>query len=83
MASALNFGRHRHGQASPPVTFRMEYDVRNANLARDASPHALETEDTVAADLNTRFTPGQFFREAGMIIAVCLGLGLLFQLLLG
>jgi hypothetical protein len=61
----------------------MESDVSNANLARDATPHASDNEDTVTSGLNAQFTPGQFFREAGTIIAVCLGLGLLFQLLLG
>ena len=61
----------------------MERHMRNAELIRDERPHALDDEDTVASDTNARFTPGQFFREAGTIIAVCLGLGLLFQLLLG
>ncbi len=28
------------------------------------------------------YPPGQFFREAGTLIAVCLALGLIFQLLL-
>jgi hypothetical protein len=61
----------------------MESNVRNASLAREAAPHAFDNEDTVTSATNARFTPGQFFREAGTIIAICLGLGLLFQLLLG
>jgi hypothetical protein len=61
----------------------MQSNVRNASLPHDAAPHVFDQEDTVPSDPNARFTPGQFFREAGTIIAVCLGLGLLFQLLLG
>jgi hypothetical protein len=61
----------------------MDFNVRDAGLPHDATPHAFDNEDTDASDPNTRFTPGQFFREAGTIIAVCLGLGLVFQLLLG
>lgn len=30
-----------------------------------------------------KFTPAEFFKDAGTVIAVCLGLGLLMQLLLG
>jgi hypothetical protein len=39
-----------------------------------------ENADEVSA---VQFTPGQFFREAGVVIAVCLGLGLFVQILLG
>jgi hypothetical protein len=34
-------------------------------------------------DPGVRFTPGQFFKEAGTLIAICLGLGLLAQIVLG
>ena len=34
-------------------------------------------------DTDRPFTPGQFLREAGTVIAVCLGLGLLAQVWLG
>ena len=57
--------------------------MRNPDFARDARPHAFDDEDTVTHDEGERFTPGQFCKEAGTIIAVCLGLGLLVQIVLG
>ncbi|MGD0430151.1 MAG: hypothetical protein ABSA58_03580 [Acetobacteraceae bacterium] len=56
--------------------------MRNADIAGHPSPRVLDDEnpDDVPA---VRFTPGQFFREAGVVIAVCLGLGLFVQILLG
>lgn len=55
--------------------------MKNLNFARDARPHALD--DQVTGDGDARFTPGQFFKEAGTIIAVCLALGLIVQIVLG
>jgi hypothetical protein len=64
----------------------MECHVRNANFASDARsnvPDAVDDEETFPSGSGARFTPGQFFREAGTIIAVCLGLGMLIQIVLG
>jgi hypothetical protein len=56
--------------------------VRNADIARHPSQHVLDQENS-DDNLAVRFTPGQFFREAGVVVAVCLGLGLFVQSLLG
>jgi hypothetical protein len=61
----------------------MECYVRNPDFAGDARPHVLDDEDMFTHDEGERFTPGQFFKEAGSIVAVCLGLGLLVQIVLG
>ena len=60
----------------------MECHVRNANIAQDVGQPALDAASTTRGD-PAQFTPGQFFKEAGTVIAVCLTLGLLAQLLLG
>jgi hypothetical protein len=61
----------------------MECHVKNADFARDARSHTLDDEDMITLEEGERFTPGQFFKEAGTIVAVCLGLGLLVQIVLG
>lgn len=43
--------------------------------------HVFDQEQGRTEDLGGDFTPGQFFREAGRIVLVCLALGLLLQLL--
>lgn len=45
--------------------------------------HALTDEDTIVANSSPCFTPEEFFKDAGVIIAFCLGLGLLMHVLLG
>jgi hypothetical protein len=57
--------------------------VRNINIERDVGPRSVAVEDTIVRDSNSEFTAGEFFKEAGEVIAVCLGLGLLTQILLG
>ena len=42
--------------------------------------HVFDQEQGRTEDLGRDFTPGQFFREAGRIVAVCLALGLILQL---
>jgi hypothetical protein len=59
-----------------------EGHVRNIDIAGDLQRSAPRDEAAVAGDRN-KFTPGEFFKDAGMVIAVCLGLGLLMQLVLG
>jgi hypothetical protein len=56
--------------------------VRNAEIARHPNPRVLDEANPDDLPV-ARFTPGQFFREAGALIAVCLGLGLFVQTLLG
>jgi hypothetical protein len=60
-----------------------EDQVKNIHVARDMRPHDLEYEDKSVFDSVTPFTPGEFFKDAGTVIAVCLGLGLLMRILLG
>ena len=59
-----------------------EGHVRNIDIAGDLERSAPRDEAALAGDLSN-FTPAEFFKEAGTVIAVCLGLGLLMQLLLG
>ena len=54
------------------ITLKRELDAAQSDAAGDA-----------AGDAEWRFTPADFFRDAGAFIAVCLALGLLAQLLLG
>jgi hypothetical protein len=56
--------------------------VKNASPARSDEPFLLEVKRTAIQETHEQFTPGDFFREAGTMIAVCLVLGLLMQLLL-
>ena len=59
----------------------MEWDVKNVDVpnARTSSFGAVHepTEEP-----NIKYTPGDFLREAGYIIAISLGLGLLAHILL-
>jgi hypothetical protein len=61
---------------------RKESNVKNANIVRSDEPFLLEVERTAIQETDQQFTPGDFFREAGTVIAACLALGLLMQLLL-
>ncbi len=56
--------------------------MKNANPARSHEPFLLEVERTAVSETDEQFTPGDFFQEAGTVIAVCLALGVLMQLLL-
>jgi hypothetical protein len=56
--------------------------VKNANPAQSDEPFLLEVERTAVSETDEQFTPGDFFHEAGTVIAVCLALGVLMQLLL-
>ena len=57
--------------------------MKNLNVMREVGQSARNDEATFAGNAGAQFTPGAFFRDAGTVIAVCLGLGLLMQLLLG
>jgi len=57
--------------------------VRNIEIERGITPRALADEDTIVPDSSQHFTAGEFFKDAGGLIAVCLGLGLLMGILLG
>jgi hypothetical protein len=52
--------------------------MRHANIA-GAVERNVASDDAHEA---SQFTPAAFFKDAGAIIAVCLGLGLLMQVLL-
>ena len=53
--------------------------MRNMDIAGTAD-QKVSRDSAESAD---EFTPAEFFKDAGRVIAVCLGLGLLMQLLLG
>lgn len=57
--------------------------VRNIEIEGAMRRHALTDEDTIVANSSPCFTPEEFFKDAGVIIAFCLGLGLLMHVLLG
>jgi hypothetical protein len=60
-----------------------ECQVSNIDIARHGRPRALNEAGAAGNDAGERFTPGQFFKEAGTVVAACLVLGVLAQLLLG
>jgi hypothetical protein len=55
----------------------MECVMREINIERDGCRRANGDARTVPVDAQLPFTPSQFFWEAGLVIAVCLGLALL------
>jgi hypothetical protein len=57
--------------------------VRNIEIEGDLTRRDLVAEDRLVADSPRQFTSGDFFKDAGGVIAFCLGLGLLMQVLLG
>lgn len=61
---------------------REESPVKNANVVQSGEFRTLDTNRTVSHDTERHFTPGDFFREAGVVIAVCLALGAFLQILL-
>ena len=79
LLSAVGIARDRAPRALPD---RKECNVKNASPARSGEPFLLEVERTSTQETPEQFTPGDFFREAGTVIAVCLALGLLMQFLL-
>jgi len=73
---------------STDYSSREEVDVKNANVVQRDEFRTLDMERTVdmnraaGQDTDRQFTPGDFFREAGIVIAVCLALGAILQVLL-
>jgi hypothetical protein len=59
-----------------------EGHVTNIDIAGDLQRIAPRDDTALAGDFD-QFTPVEFFKDAGTLIAVCLWLGLLMQLLLG
>jgi hypothetical protein len=57
--------------------------VRLLDITRGLTPGGVDDKAMTSPDPGARFTPRQFFREAGTLIAVCLSLGLLMRVLLG
>ena len=56
--------------------------MKIANIVREGRSHIFDSSRGTRRDLGGTFTPGQFFREAGTLIALCLALGLLMSVLL-
>lgn len=79
LLSGVGIARDRAPRALPG---RKECNVKNASPARSDEPFLLDVERTAIQETHEQFTPGDFFREAGTVIAVCLALGLLMQFLL-
>ena len=79
LLSAVGLARDRAPRALPGGK---ECNLKNASPARSDEPFLLDVERTAIQETHEQFTPGDFFKEAGTIIAVCLALGLLMQFLL-
>jgi hypothetical protein len=75
----------RTGRARAPHALggRKEGQVKNLNVVRDVGQSARNDEAMFASASGARFTSAEFFTDAGTVIAVCLGLGLLMRLVLG
>lgn len=61
---------------------RKERIVKNVSSTQAQELFLLEVERSAAEETHEQFTPGDFFQEAGTVIAICLALGMLMQLLL-
>jgi len=57
--------------------------VRSADQTHHAGSRVFDDADNAVRDTVTDFTPGQFLRDAGGFISICLVLGLLMRLLFG
>jgi hypothetical protein len=89
-------GRHRLYISPPALLLPASFDtgpralggckechLKDIHIAQNSGLPSLETKAVFACDSDARFTPARFIKEAGTVIAVCLGLGLLAQLLAG
>jgi hypothetical protein len=59
----------------------MECGVDKFETGFGALPHALDELHEPAQDAPAQYTPGDFLKQAGMVIVVCLGLAMLAQVL--
>ena len=59
----------------------MECGVDKIDTAFGAVPCALDEVHWPAQDASTQYTPGDFLKQAGVIIIFCLGLAMLAQVL--
>jgi hypothetical protein len=55
--------------------------VDKIDTAFGALPRAVDEAHRLAQDERAQYTPGEFLRQAGLAIAVCLGLAMLAQVL--
>ncbi len=55
--------------------------VDKIDTAFGALPRAVDEAHQPAQDARVEYTPGEFLKNAGTVIAVCLGLAVLAQLL--
>jgi len=55
--------------------------VDKNDTAFGALTRAVDEAHRPAQDARVQYTPGEFLKEAGMVIAVCLGLAVLAQIL--
>jgi len=60
----------------------MEQDVRAIRIRSHAAAAWIGEADRSSRGSGGQFPPGQFFAEAGIVIAVCLGFALLARILL-
>ena len=68
------------GRAGRGPRHRTEFSVDKTDTALGALPHPVDDAQS-AREGRSQYPPGAFFRAAGVIIAVCLGVGMLAQIL--
>jgi hypothetical protein len=56
--------------------------VNNPDMIADTRPTSFGAADEPLEASDSTYTPGEFLRQAGYVISVCLGLGLLAHALL-
>jgi hypothetical protein len=64
-----------------PAPLRGVCGVDKIDTAFGALPRALDEAHQPGQDDRERYTPGEFLKQAGLVIAVCLGLAMLAQFL--
>jgi hypothetical protein len=64
-----------------PPPLRGVCGVDKIDTAFGALPRSFDEAHQPAQDDRARYTPGEFLKQAGLVIAVCLGLAMLAQVL--
>ena len=79
---ALGTGRSvLRGTLDVARRLRMECGVDELDTAFGALPRAVDEAPEPAQDTQAQYTPGEFLKQAGLVIGVCLGMAVLAQLL--
>ena len=83
MPSCTRYAHERIARSTPDVTRASAWSVAWTR-SKPPSVHCRVHVDELhqpAQDARAQYTPGEFLKQAGMVIAVCLGLAMLAQVL--